>query len=117
MKVTMYRKLRMLKLVCMLFCLFSCDNGAGHRGVTANISESKGRGVFVVEHKVVPNPYIISDSLRITVKEAWLEMQWAYSSIPDSIIRMDGFQLCINSKESDLKDISFEWTIGLSGEK
>lgn len=113
----MYRMLRLLILVCMLFCVSSCDKGAGHRGVAANILESKGRGVFVAEYTVVPNPYIINDSLRITVTEAWLERQWAYSKIPDKVIEMDGFQLCINTKESDLKDISFNWVIGLSGDK
>lgn len=99
-------------LLALLSLFLCCDNGAGFSGVSNNIKESKGRGVFIQEYEVIPNPYKINDSLQITVKEAWIENSWGHSKDPANTVKGEKYQLCINSLATDLKGFSFDWSIG-----
>jgi hypothetical protein len=101
----------------ILIFLCGCGHAVGHSGACGSIESSKSRGVFVQEYSVNPNPYKINDTLKITVKEAWIEKKWVYSRDPNEIIMKDGFQLCVKSSENDLEGIDFTWTIGISGDK
>lgn len=109
--------MRMIMLFLILINLIGCNNSAGHRGVSGNIDESKNRGVFVQEYMSSSTPYKINDTLQVTVKEAWIERQWAHSQDPNQTISVDGYQLCIKSVEADLQGIDFKWTIGINGDK
>lgn len=97
--------------------LTACNNSAGHSGASNDIAESKKREVFIDEYIAVPNPYKINDTLQITVNEAWIERQWAYSQDTETTIITEGYQLCINSVESDLYGINSKWKIGVEANK
>lgn len=107
----------MIMLFLILINLFGCNYSAGHRGVSGSIDESKKRGVFVQEYMSSSTPYRINDTLQVTVKEAWIERQWAHSQDLNQTIIVDGYQLCIKSVEADLQGIDFKWTIGINGDK
>ncbi|HET6227970.1 MAG TPA: hypothetical protein VFF27_16925 [Bacteroidia bacterium] len=81
--------------------LMGCDNPSGHNGISMNINESKRRHAFIAKYEVSPNPYKINDSIRITVKEAWLEKHWAYGKNENETIfyPKEKYQLCINTME------------------
>lgn len=107
-----------LVLTIILQCLVfnSCYTLQGHRGASENIRESKEKGVFVCEYKTIENPVIINDTLKIYVKEAWIEKQWQYAKKKGEIVSYDEYQIRINSKEEDLKGIDFDWTIGVESD-
>lgn len=98
------------------FQLASCQidsNLSGNRGISNNINESKERGVFLAEYTVNQNPYIINDSLKIDIEEAWLEASWSYGSKFSETIRKDKFRICIKvAPPFSLKEYDETWTIG-----
>jgi len=99
----------LLLVVCM-----SCVNSlTGHRGVSNNINESKKRKVFIKELCAPSNPYVINDTLKIKIRCAWLEQQWAYPTNLDETILSENYQLIIESDES-VKGIPTSWQIGNS---
>ena len=103
-------------ILSLILTLFGCENGAGFPQASNNIKEAKARGVFICEYKGLTNPVKINDSLKITIKEAWIEQHWTYSQNSGQTIAIDGYQICINSVESDLKNVDFDWTIGINGD-
>mgnify|MGYP003449199467 FL=1 len=117
----MKRILTMLNsIIILLLSFFSgCETPAGHSGVSRDITDSKRRGVFISEYFVNPNPYKINDTLKITIKEAWLEKQWTYGKHEDQtlLFQPENYQLCINTTEEDIKTMNSNWTIGLNGDK
>jgi len=102
-------------IALLIFLITGCETSDGLLGASRDIKDSKARDVFVQEYTVYPNPYRINDTLQITVNEAWVEHSWRYSTEGEGAkIEKDGYQLCINTNESDLKGISFDWTIGVN---
>lgn len=93
--------------------LQSCQALKGHIGASKDIKESKKRDIFVCEYSVTENPFKINDSLKITIKEAWLEKHWRYSENIYKSTSYDGYQLMINSTEKDLVGVCFDWSIGV----
>jgi len=68
-------------VVVMIFCtpLRYCNiplEGAG--GSTSSIAESRERGVYLMRYSVPTNPIILTNGLRLNVKEAWAEREWIY---------------------------------------
>ncbi len=103
--------------IILFFPIFiSCESPAGHHGVSYNIRESKERGVFISEYKVSQNPYFINDTLKILVKEAWLEKHWAYGENKDQTVLYptENYQLCINTIEDNIKYVDLDWTVGIT---
>jgi len=87
----------------------------GMEGISADIGESKKRGVFV--HKYLPpqNPYKINDSLSVYVKSAWLEHKWTYTgsfNTQETSIDSEGFTLIVISDGKSLKGFDNNWLIG-----
>ncbi len=80
--------------------LSACETPEGHIGASSDISEAKKRGVFIGEYTVSPNPYMLNDSLQLTIKQAWVEQHWGYGA-NNSTIASAGYQLCINTTEAD----------------
>ena len=102
-----------LTLISFHISLQSCKTLQGHKGASKDIKESKKRQIFVCEYSVTENPFKINDSLKITVKEAWLEKHWRYSKNIYTTTSYDGYQLMINATEKDLVGVCFEWSIGV----
>jgi hypothetical protein len=96
-----------------------CETPQGHRGASANISESKKRGVFIKEYTTYPNPYKINDTLKLNVKEAWLEKKWASGRTYDKtkLYGIESYQLSINTTEEEIKGCAITWTIGIDFDK
>lgn len=93
--------------------LQSCQALKGQRGASKDIKESRKRQLFVCEYSVAENPVKINDSLKIAIKEAWLEKHWRYGKNIYKSTSYDGYQLMINSTEKDLAGVCFEWSIGV----
>jgi hypothetical protein len=107
-------------LITLFFPIFiSCESPSGHGGISQDMKDSKKRGVFIAEYKVYPNPYKINDTLQITVKEAWLEKRWMHGKNEEEtlLFQPENYQLCINTVEEDVKNMYFDWTIGINGDK
>jgi hypothetical protein len=111
--------MKLFKLFLIIICLqitSSCNSQQGLRGASSNIEESKKNGIFIHEYFVLENPYKINDTLNITIKHIWLEKQWKYGKNFDAVV-IDGYQLIVESNEEDIKNIDFEWTIGIDSKK
>ena len=106
-----------LFLTCFLGITSSCNTLKGHNGVSADIEESKKRGVFISEYQALQNPYIINDSLKINVKSAWLEKRWKYPENLNETILVEGYQLIIITKKKDISGFGQTWRIGLDGDR
>ncbi|HRD52987.1 MAG TPA: hypothetical protein PKY96_10115 [Flavobacteriales bacterium] len=106
------RSTLMVSILNLLFFLTSCYTQEGHRGISEDVQESKKRNVFISECMVSPNPFIINDSLRITVRNGWLENKWAYGSTIDETIIISEYQLIIEVDEDDLTGYYWTWMIG-----
>ncbi|MEP7220362.1 MAG: hypothetical protein ABI876_15670 [Bacteroidota bacterium] len=113
----------LLQIIIVAQTLFLCGcfgaKLSGSLGVSQSKSESKRRGVFVASYLPDTNPCQVNDSIRIMVKDAWLEHVWAYGEdLQDTYIftpyqASDAvFQLVVISRRSDLKDMTETWTIG-----
>lgn len=107
----------------MIFCLLSiawfgitCTTPSGHLGVSNGIEEAKERGVMVGEYALPQSPYKINDTMSFSISNAWIERRWAYGSDNSETIVLDGFQLIIETSESELKNYYSTWTIGVGGE-
>jgi hypothetical protein len=110
-------KVCLSNILIVLFSLCSCSFKPEGQGACGSIAVSKERQVFIEEYFVSPNPYIINDSLRILVKEAWIENWWAYSGDELHPIIIPGYyQLCIKTEEADISNIDFTWRIGLDAD-
>ena len=81
MKKYIFNRWLFVNKILILMFLNACNTFTGHRGASECIDESLKRKVFIAEYTTLPNPYIINDSLNITVREAWLEKRWAYTNI------------------------------------
>jgi hypothetical protein len=106
-----------MRPICLLFLILftSCYNSFNSDScVSATIKESKKREVFVCEYVVPQNPYIINDSLKIEVKEAWLEKKWSYGNLKSTTVlnNSGGYQLHLIAKKENFEDYDFGWTIG-----
>jgi hypothetical protein len=106
-----------MRPICLLFLILftSCYNSFhSDSGVSSTIKESKKREVFVCEYVVPQNPFIINDSLKIEVKEAWLEKKWSYGNLKSNTIlnNSGGYQLHLIAKKENFEDYDFGWTIG-----
>lgn len=87
----------------------------GMEGTSADIGESKKRGVFVYEYLPPQNPYKINDSLAVRVKSAWLEHKWTYTgpfNTQETSIDSEGYTLIVISDEKSLKGLDNNWLIG-----
>jgi hypothetical protein len=80
----------------------------GVSGTSNSLEESKQRKMYVSKYEVIPNPIIINDSIKLEVKDCWVEKNWFYgsnynetkrSSIPD----LDRYTLIIKAKDSVIK--------------
>ena len=103
------------KFILLNFAFFfiSCYPQQGLNRASQNIEESKKRGVFICEYTVSETPYKINDSIKITVKEAWLEKQWKYSKEPNETSPLnDEYQLNVNVEQNNIEGIDFKWSIG-----
>lgn len=100
--------------IILIFQLVSsCEIKSGQRSVALSIKESKKRGVFIREYTVNPNPYLVNDSIKLTVKEAWLEHKWYYTSIYGKIKKYEnGFQIKVRMNEGDCLGNSYTYSIG-----
>ncbi len=88
-------------------------------GMSADIAESKRRGVFVREYLPPENPYKVNDSISINVKSAWLEHNWTYTGPMDTEkieIEREGYKVIIISDEKSLKGLDENWMIGTERE-
>lgn len=104
-------KILILFSVVYLFTVQSCHSQVGEIGTSSNVEESKKRGVFVCEYETSMNPYVINDSMSITIKEAWLEKNWIYAKDINKSNIQKGYSLRINSREEDLKGFPIKWSI------
>jgi len=106
-----------LLCVTIMFGQTSCDS-QGHGGVSNDINESKDRNVFISEYEVKPNPYIINDTLKLKVLQAWVENEWAYGKFYDeTIIIEDKYQLVIEVEPNSLQNYDLTWSIGIDGDR
>lgn len=87
----------------------------GMEGESADIAESKRRGVFVHNYLPPQNPYKINDSLSINVKSAWLEHQWTYTgslNTQETSIDSEGYTLIVISDQKSMRGLDENWLIG-----
>lgn len=114
------RAIPLLQVLCCLIYILSmasCDS-QGHGGVSDDINESKRRNIFIAEYTADPNPYLINDTLKIKVLNAWVENQWNYGKSEDETIMIkDKYQLIIEVETGALQTYGLEWTIGIDGSR
>jgi hypothetical protein len=80
--------------------------------ISPNIKTSKKNGSFIAEYITPSNPYKINDSLKVSIKEAWLEKDCFYDGKSNIVsIQPQGYKLLINGKENDLKGEGIYWRI------
>jgi len=102
-----------LFITLVLSCLFSSCSSQGHRGTSANIEESKERGVFIKEYYSPKNPIVINDSIQFEIKGAWLEYQWRQSyGSKNNTAKYKEYQIRINTSKELPKRVDFAWSIG-----
>jgi len=99
----------------IVFILFfnSCDTLSGHGGVCDSIYESKTENIFVQEYTMISNP-IINDSIRLSVKEAWVENYWQYHNRTEVLSIPGSYQLVIKFDEPLFNGYDNSWSIGNS---
>jgi hypothetical protein len=98
--------------------IISCSNPLGHRGVSEDIKEAKSRGVF--EYELIPlngDVCVVNDSIKIRIKEAWIEKMWGHGKYVNSTIPLENYQLCVNTYDQDIEGITFDWSIGIESDK
>ena len=86
----------------------------GNEGVSKSIYESKLRGVFVAEYYSPQEVQVINDSIKVHVKEAWLEQSWYYKLFALARPHKEWYQLCMVVSDSDIHGYARGWTIGRS---
>lgn len=105
-------------ILFVLFNFSNCETPQGHSGASENIIDSKIRGVFIAEYRPPLNPIKINDTIKITVREAWIEHKWVYTKDRNGAHIINGkYQLCINTLEQDIAGVDFDWSIGIDFEK
>src|ERR1700744_3162689 len=104
-------------LLFILYLCCSCQSPKGFPGASDNIDDAKMRGVFVARYAGFPNPMKINDTLSIRVNEAWLESKWLHTEDKEGAFIIDGYQLCINTNEKDIQNVTFDWNIGIDFDK
>lgn len=98
--------------------LAGCFNSLkGSLGASANIAESKKRGVFVEQYYPHGAFLLAGDSLQVPIKEAWIEKHWYYPANVDESVVADGYQLIVISEEKAVIDYPHRFTIGVASDK
>ena len=109
---------KLLIYYALSISFFSCDCDR-FSGVSEDIEDSKKKKVFILE-LVRDKTIKINDTLKIYVKEAWIEDMWThecYRKIKrDMNFRGCQYQLCVNSV-NELPFYSIDWEIGYSLEE
>lgn len=78
------------KILLANLCLFMITNSCftnkmeGVRGFSNDISESQRRGVFICRVATDKSYYKFNDTLKLEVKEAFIEKGWGYGKHTDS---------------------------------
>ena len=102
--------------IVFILSLNSCDTLSGHVGVCDSIDESKTENVFVQEYTMISSP-IINDSIKLSVKEAWVENIWQYHNRTEVLSIPGSYQLVIIFNEPLLDGYDNSWSIGNSFEQ
>jgi len=105
-----------LSIAGLLFwSLTICDPFGPQRAVSDSIEDSKEIGAFVAEYLPLENPYRFGESIRFTVREAWLERSWWHSSklfAKPEIDDYSGYQLVMVIDKEELRNYTLGWAIG-----
>lgn len=96
--------------------IYGCDDLSGHGGASKSITDSKDKGVYVSEYRSITNPVVINDTLKVHVKNVWLEKQWKYDDDLKPKVS-EGYQMILKSDKEDLKGFTVYWTIGIDFNK
>jgi len=84
----------------------------GQEGISDSIKESKERGVFIKEYKPKSTPIIINDTLRIEIREAWLEYGFWYTIFKNqNIINKNTAQMRVTVNPKGMKYYNKTWRI------
>ena len=99
--------------------LLGCyDDRYGTHGITSDSEESKKRGVWVCDYTLTDSMLVISPTIHLTVKEAYLERRWRYGkeSLSETTVNPeDGYWFIVKfTDDANLRYMTFTWTIGSS---
>jgi hypothetical protein len=100
-------------VICWVILVFSgCDYGMFPE-MSDNIKESKSKGVFLCEYIPETNPLVLNDSIRLDIKEAWIENTWTYASYSKISTSPERCQLIILTNNTLAEGYADTWAIGV----
>lgn len=98
----------------LFWSLTICDPFGSQPRVSESIEEAKEKGVFIAEYLPAEDPYLFGDSIRFSVREAWLEKRWSQSGkLFAEVHEGFGYQLAMVIDDAELAGYGDDWQIGV----
>ena len=100
----MKRWLILITIIILILNITSCNIDYKPSFVSHNINESKSKGIFICEYKIIKND--LANKIGFNYNKIWIEKRWSSYLDKDGNekfnVQEDTFQLIINFKDNHL---------------